>query len=381
MLTSEQIEQLAAFDGKGSPVLSVYLGLDPAGQARRSYRITFEDLVKATRAHVEEAAQSPFLSEVERVKRWLETQPMRGRGLAVFSCTPRGLWRTEFLAVPVVSHLVFEPNPDVAPLLRILDEYERYVVALVDKEKARLLSVFAGEIEETDALKDDVPGKHDQGGVSQRKYQAHHEVHVQWHLKRVAQRLADLHRRRRFDRIILAGPEEATSGLGRLLPRALAHRVIAVMPGEMFASDREVLDKTLEVERRVERESEERLLHEVVDNAGPAGRATVGVRPTLAALWAGLVQTLVVAQGAQGAGSECPNCERLDPGTETTCPTCGAAMRPEHDLFHRAMQRTLEQAGRVEVMVGDAEKRLLELGGGLGALLRHPSPVPQAVTR
>jgi hypothetical protein len=56
-------------------------------------------------------------------------------------------------------------------------------------------------------------------------------------------------------------------------------------------------------------------------------------------------------------------------------------MRPEHDLFHRAMQRTLEQAGRVEVMVGDAEKRLLELGGGLGALLRHPSPVSQAVTR
>jgi len=29
---------------------------------------------------------------------------------------------------------------------------------------------------------------------------------------------------------------------------------------------------------------------------------------------------------------------------------------------------------------GDAERRLLELGGGLGALLRSPSPVPQAVS-
>jgi len=38
--------------------------------------------------------------------------------------------------VPVVSHLVFEPNPDVAPLLRILDEYERYVWRWWDKEKA-----------------------------------------------------------------------------------------------------------------------------------------------------------------------------------------------------------------------------------------------------
>lgn len=381
MLTSEQIEQLATFDGQGSPVLSVYLDLDPASRVRQSYRALFEDLVKAARARVEATAQAAFTGEVERVTSWLESQPPRGKGLAVFSCTPRGLWRPEDLAVRVMSHLVFEPHPDVAPLLRILDEYERYSVALVDKEKAQLFSVFAGEIEQTDALKDDVPGKHDQGGVSQRKYQAHHEVHVLWHLKRVAQRLADLHRRRRFDRIILAGPEEATSGLRRLLPRTLAHRVIAVIPGQMFATDQEILDKTLEVERRVERETEERLLREVVDNAGPAGRSVLGVRPTLAAIGAGLVEVLVVSQGAQGDGSECPNCERLDAGTEKTCAICGAAMRPVHDVFHRAMQRTQLQAGRVEVMVGDAEKRLTELGGGLGALLHYPSPVPQAVTR
>jgi hypothetical protein len=37
--------------------------------------------------------------------------------------------------------------PDLAPLLRLLDEHERYAVALVDKEKARLFSVFLGEIE------------------------------------------------------------------------------------------------------------------------------------------------------------------------------------------------------------------------------------------
>jgi hypothetical protein len=35
------------------------------------------------------------------------------------------------LAVRVRDHLAFEPAPDLAPLLELLDEYERYAVAVV----------------------------------------------------------------------------------------------------------------------------------------------------------------------------------------------------------------------------------------------------------
>src|SRR5213593_157199 len=381
MLTQEQIEQLEAFDAQGARVLSVYLDLDPASQIRRSYRIAFEDLVKALRARLEGQEQADLSREVERVQTWLDSQDPRGKGLAVFSCTPRGLWHASFFAVRVMNHLAFEPTPDVAPLLRLVDEYERYAVAVVDKERARLFTVFLGEIEEMEEFKDFVIGKHRQGGVSDARYQRHHETHVYWHLKRVAQRLAELHRRRRFDRLILAGPEEATTELRRVLPRALAHRVAAVIPAEVFASERQILDKTLEIERRIERESEQRLVRQLVDLAGPGGRAILGVRPTLAALWADLVQTLVVAHSVRGDGSECPNCLRLEPGRVESCPTCGAAMRHLHDIYHRAMERAVDQAGSVEVVYGEAERHLVDVGGGLGALLRYASPVPQAAVR
>ena len=90
----------------------------------------------------------------------------------MFTCTPHVLWRAEFLAARAPNHLAFEPRPDVAPLLRIMDEYERYAVALVDKTCARLFSVFMGEIEESDALRDtDAVGRTDQGGWSQARYQ------------------------------------------------------------------------------------------------------------------------------------------------------------------------------------------------------------------
>jgi hypothetical protein len=381
MLTHEEIERLAKFDATTSRVLSVYLDLDPSTQVRRAYRIVFEDLVRDVRILRDEAALPQFSDEVARVQAFLETEPPRGKGLAVFTCAPHVLWRAEFLAVRAPNHLVFEPKPDVAPLLRIMDEYERYAVALVDKTRARLFSVFMGEIEESDALRDtDAIGRTDQGGWSQSRYQRHHEAHVYSHLKTVAQRLADLHRQRRFDRLILAGPEEATTELRRVLPRMLARHVVAVISAEVDAGVRDILDKTLAVERRIEREDEERLLRELLDLAEPGGRSVLGVRPTLAALWTDLVQTLVVAQGARGEGSECPNCERLDPGRVERCPTCGAAMRHVHDIFHRAAQRAVEQAGRAETVFGETERRLMELGGGLGALLRHPSPVKQAVS-
>lgn len=318
-----------------------------------------------------EPARSELSSEAARIQAWLESEEPRGKALAMFSCAPRGLWQAHALAVRVQDHVGFEPRPDVAPLLGLLDEYERYAVALVDKEKARLFTVFLGEIEESETLKDFVPGKHDQGGSAQDRYQRHHEAHVHWHLKRVAQHLADLLRRRRFDRLILAGPEEAARELQRLLPRAVAHRVVSVVPGELFAGDGEVLETTLEIERHVEREAEKRLLEELIEAAGGGGRATCGVEPTLEALLMRAVQTLVVADGVHVGGAECPSCGVLAPEGVQTCPACGATMRPVHDLFHRAMERAREQAGRVEVVQGEAARRLLEAGGGLGALLRY----------
>jgi len=186
MLSWEQIQQLEAFDGQGARVLSVYLDLEPKRQLRRAYQIMFEDLVKETRDKLDEEGREALTTEGTRVQEWLDNTEPRGKGLALFSCTPRQLWQAYFLPVRVRDRLAFEPRPLIAPLLDVLDEYERYAVVIVDKERARLFTVFGGEIEERDDFKDFVPGHHDQGGLSQPRYQRHQETHVYWHLKKVA---------------------------------------------------------------------------------------------------------------------------------------------------------------------------------------------------
>jgi peptide subunit release factor 1 (eRF1) len=200
-------------------------------------------------------------------------------------------------------------------------------------------------------------------------------MHVHWHLKEVVMHLAALARHQPFDRLILAGSDDATDELRALLPRALAQRVVAVIGAEITASPSEILDKTLEVERKVEREVETRILEDLLENAGPNGRAIYGLEPTLDALYLNEVRTLVVADGVHVAGSECPVCARLEKGHVVTCPKCGAAMRDTHDVVHRAMLRVAELAGRVEVVHEAAARRLEVEGGGFGALLRYRSQV------
>jgi len=377
MIRTADLERLVTFNGGRHGVLSVYLNLAPARQLRRSYRTAFNDLVKRLEEQLDAERRTALQEEVARVWQYLDAEPPRGQGLALFSCAPRDFWQAYHLPVPVADDLRFGATPYVRPLLDVLDEYERFVVALVDKEKARLFSVFMGEIEEERELFDVVPGRHDQGGWSQANYQRHHEMHVHWHLKRAAEALAALFRRHPFDRLVLAGPEEATSELRRLLPRPLRAKVAGTIPAELFAGEAEILRRTLEIERELEREAEERIVDELEELNAAGGRATCGVDATLDAIWQGEVRRLVVAEGTQLAGTECPQCGRLAragygaearPGAH--CPLCNSTLVLLDDVVERAAERVLDEKGTVEVVHGAAAHRLSQHCGGLGAFLR-----------
>jgi peptide subunit release factor 1 (eRF1) len=371
MISTHDLEQLEQFDGHGAPVLSVYLNLQPERQLERAYLTAFKSLVRDARRRLDERGREQLEAEAKRVGAWLAGEPPQGQGLAVFSCQPAGLWQAHSLPVPVKDHLAFEEMPYLTPLLDLLDEYERYGVVLVDGERARLFTVFLGQIEEDRSFRDAVKVREDHSGWPEQEYEQREEAHVYRHLKRVAARLTRLHRRRPFDRLVLGGPEEAVGELRRLLPRPLAGRVVGTFHAELDAGEAEILAETLEIERRVEREVEGRLVAELLELAGSGGRAVYGVSPTLEALWEGAVQKLVVADGLRLSGAECANCRRLEADSPAACPVCGGPLRPVEDLVERAVDRALEEDGAVEVVHGDAAQRLREAGGGLGALLRY----------
>ena len=373
--TRADVERLVRFDGRGARILSVYLDLDPERHATRSYRIVLEDLAKGAREALDVRARRHLEAEVARVREWLAVEPLRGRGLAVFSSSDAGLWSTYLLPVEVPDRVSFEIHPLVTPLLARIEDLDRDVVALVDKASARLLSVAVGRIESVEAFKDEVPGKHDQGGPAQARLQRHHEDHVLRHVKRVVQRLAEEARERPFDRLVLAGPEEATTAVRESLPHELARRLVATIPAEMTATDAEILRMTLEVEQRAEREQEDEVVTAVIDASKSNGPGACGWSATLEAVWFRQVLTLVLADGLTASGSECPTDGRLSTDPSGPCPLCDTETLPVRDIADRAAQLTLVQDGGVEVASGAAAERLREACDGVGALLRfrlHP---------
>jgi peptide chain release factor subunit 1 len=364
------VERLVRFDGHGARVLSVYLDLDPERLVTRSYRIVLEDLARAAREPLDRDARRDLEAEAAKVKEWLEQERPRAHGLAVFSSSAAGLWVTYRLPAPVPDRLSFDTHPLVSPLLGLIEDAERYVVALVDKESARLLTVFEGKIAAVEAFADDVPGKHDQGGPAQARLQRHHEDHVVRHVKRVVQRLSERLRQRTFDRLILAGPEEATTEMRERMPHELARRLVATVRAEMFATDAEILRMTLEIEQRVERESAVDLVTALIDASRSNGPGACGMSSTLEAVWLHQVRTLVIADGLTASGSECPVDERLSLDPPGPCPMCGAAKLPVGDVVDRAAQLTLEQDGGVEIVHEAAAQRLRDACDGMGAVLR-----------
>jgi peptide subunit release factor 1 (eRF1) len=104
----------------------------------------------------------------------------------------------------------------------------------------------------------------------------------------------------------------------------------------------------------------------------PAQRAVNGVAGTLDALGSGQVHLLVVADRLTASAAECPTCGRLvadGNGGADRCPACGERLRPADDLRDLAVRRAAAQGARIEVVSGEAAALLPERGG-IGAWVR-----------
>ncbi|MBI2912434.1 MAG: host attachment protein [Chloroflexi bacterium] len=372
MIVSTDFLQRLAGQRCPEGILSVYLRIDPALMHARHHPVAeFKAALKLVNNRPAEERSPSLRRETERVLRFLEESwRPEGKGLAVFSSEPIGLWETLTLQVPLPSAAYFGDTPYVRLLARIIDEYERYAAVVVDKEDAHLYVIHMAEIEQQSKVFDaDVPGRHDQGGWAQARYQRHTGFHVHEHLKHVLQRLERYYHARPFDRLILGGPEEALTEFQKMLPSVLQERLIGTFHASAKGRPQEVFARAAGVFEAYERAQEEALVDRIADDAGSGGPGVLGPGDTIRALNGGRLHKLVVIDGILIPGAECANCRLLIELPSASCPACGAATTHLPDLVERAIQRIYENNGSVEVVFGRAAERLAAFGG-IGAQLR-----------
>lgn len=370
--TDRTLHRLARLRAARHGVLSLYLNFDPSSGERRDIRAVAHDALAAlSERPLTKALRLRLDAERDHVARVLANGfELHGRSVILFSCQPRELWDVFQLQVPVRPQARFADRASISQLAGILDEHERYGVVLLDKDRARILTVYLNQVEHQTGVFDKYPGRTAMGGWAQARYARHREAHLRRHVLHVVEAVDAEARRRPFDRLIVGGPDQARSALLSVLPRGLRTRVVGTFPGELFASDQEVIDQVHDLEEASERRAEEQLVADTIDAAKSGGLAVLGWEPALQALSEGRVHRLLLCEEARQRGSGCPLRHFAAVEQVAACPTCGLAVEAIEDLAEWSVATALDTDALVETVREGAARRLMA-EGGIGALLRY----------
>ena len=377
MMSKLNLQEIIEYKSRaGTPTLSVYLDVDQSNGANlnRMFEVSLFNALREVEGKLDNHQRSDFQEDALRVQKFVEDYRPQAKGLVIFCDSSEDFFRVYELQLPVKTEARWSENPYLRPLLEIIDEHERYGVILTDRAQARLFSIFLGEIEEyREALAEADVTRFKSSGRdhvrSQMRHQRRADTRALGHLKHVAEIMEGVAERHAFDRLVLAGPVEATNELYRQLSKALRTKVIGTISLTIDANERQVLAETLKLMKDAERTGEIEIVEHLIEAAEKQEQATLGLDQTLAAVQAGRVRQLVYAEGWAASGSRCLNCSTLTSNGEHVCGYCGAPLRVVNDLLARVARRVVSMGGAVEQVRGDAASRLQE-AGGVGAFLR-----------
>lgn len=362
MLDEKQLHELAGFRSESGTVLSVYVNADLSGQSKEHAKLVMREALDRVRAQAD-------IRDVSRVEDYLDREyDWQARSVAFFSAAADSLWRVFALPVAVQTEAHVGSVPYLKPMAQLLDDYSRYGVALVDRERVRLFLVHMGGIEEKEGWAGEEVKHHKQGGFSAKQYQRRDDQLARQNLRRSAEATARLMEQSHAAGLILGGSDETLPRFRELLPKALQKMVIGTLALDMEASLVEVRAKAAELISAGEQEQEARLVEEIVTAAAKGGGAVTGLPDTLYVAHQGRVRTLVVERGFEMAGYLCGGCGYVSAEPIGTCPFCGEKPEPITDAVNRLVQKVIDSGAKVHVV--DPSEALTK-AGHVGAILRY----------
>lgn len=307
MLHLEDVKQLIG--EAGEPTLTLYVNIDPALQENQAdtpaWRIWIKNTLREMDSDVKAKQRGVWSKVREQAESYFDRFTPETKSLALFIGPDTEV--SYPLNVPVENAVAFG-KPLVTPLLWAIDEYEPYLITMVDHEKARFLVAYLGSIgyEETTTLEldtEDWPRKTTQttsGAVdklAQRNARDDFDKRVEHFTSQfyhdVAHRAVKLAAEHKARRIILGGDERAAHAVRDCLPATASSSVVAVLPIPMRYSAGEILEHVTPAALEYERQEELALVHQVIDMAKAGGRGALGKKAVTAALNQHRVELLI----------------------------------------------------------------------------------------
>ena len=334
------IRELAGYRGEGTLVTSCYLDVDGGHHPR------YPDVVK----------------EMERLCRAARARFKGDESVAA------DLERMQAHVAAGVDRLTVNHTPSVRQLEVVVDEYERFGILLVDRQRARMLVYELGQLVDSSELFEQLPRGDDKDHSYTKDHnQTHTSALLQQHLRHAAAVAFSVFQDQGFDRLIVSTPDELGTDLVNALHPYLQERLEARCTIPVGSSHDQIRAAALDAEASVERRKEAELVARLRDASGAGRRAATGLDATLKAIVERRVDTLLVSHGYEAPGWRCTACGHITV-LGRSCPVCRNEMVLVDDVIEEAVEEAINQSCDVEICVGNAD---LDVLGRIGALLRY----------
>jgi peptide chain release factor subunit 1 len=374
-----EIRKLARLEEGPYPFLSLYLNTkwDDEQQRERIRLFTKNQLKKSyDQIKQQEDWRKAFLEDQKLIERYVEGLVRRAhdeevKGLAIFSCTGAKTFLTYPSVIPFENAFFLSALPSLRPLVRLSSQYQNTLAVMVDTDSAKLFEVSLEGLMAESVIENYVPGRHDQGGWAQMRYQRHIKDHMDKHHKEVAEQLTELFDSGKWKRVVLIGQERIVANFKAFLPERVKQQMMDTFSMDFSEERSKVLEKLFERLLQKEKEEVSRQLQELKERTPQGGLATFGLNGTLEALNGGQVHTLYLLTSFSHSGGKCGRCGSLvlvHPAGSgpASCPICKGEIKIV-DLGEEMMRSALRQDGEVKWI---EENSIVKENDGVGASLR-----------
>ena len=182
--------------------------------------------------------RATFESDIKRIEEYLSEYKPLARSLIFFSAGSQ-LWEVEGLEFSLPASLSVGISPDLEPIIHSLHKYNKYLVLLVDREKARMFTVEQGEIvDRSEFIGSFVPqkvkstGRVISGGNIDTMFR-HNEELLQRHIELAAKAVAEFTESNDIHFVIIGGHVEIFKKVAKSLPSGLRAKVAGTFVTEV----------------------------------------------------------------------------------------------------------------------------------------------------
>jgi len=396
------IKELESKEGRGTELISLYIPpgrqiSDVMNALKQEYSQASNIKDRRTRHHVLDA----LTSCMQRLKLF---KSVPENGLIIFcGYTSTDVPGNERMEV----HIIIPPEPIniylyrcdsrfyLDPLKEILSEKDFYGLIVMDRNEATFAILKGRQLRILDTITSGVPGKHDAGGQSQRRYERVIEQMAHEFYKRIAEYAEKLflHSDVEIKGLIIGGPGKTKEDFvkGDYLHYTLKSKIIGIIDTGYTGEEGiyELINRSKDILQNIKYMHEKNVVQEFLSNLVKGdSRITYGLGEVEKLLSMNLVEKILISTALSDLEKivmVCPNCgyskEQIINITDENkvlneiCPKCGTQMNIKYkqNLLDEIIEKAEANNVKIELISTETEEgeQLRKSFGGIAAILRY----------